>query len=170
MRSNSSQYATAPLNVDAQFERYDLTSVPPGFARPKAGTFPATFPLDFPPPQPPPRPIQPLPFVTDRYASIGSGSGTATIGSASTVTTNPAFLPNPGSGPSQFIATVDTANVAASAPDGGGDVHYTAKHAGTAYAFDTLGPIGISAGLSAGGRQHGLVVRADRLRFRGVQL
>ena len=144
------QYATAPLNVDAQFERYDATSVPHGFVRPKPGVFPQTFPLDFPPPQPPPQPIQPLPFVKDEYASVGSGSGTATIGSASTVTTNPAFLPNSGSGPSQFIGFVDSAAVRVGPPDGSGNVQYSAKHSGAAYAFDTAGAVGFSPSFPLG--------------------
>ncbi len=135
------QYTNAPLNVDAEVARYDPTSVPPGFVRPKPGTFPATFPIDFPPPQPLPRPVQPLPFVADRYASIGSGAGTATIGSASTVTTNPSFLPNPGSGPSQFIGTVDSAAVTVSGPDSRGDFTYAAKHSGAAYAYNLQGPV-----------------------------
>jgi hypothetical protein len=144
------QYAAAPLNVNAQFERYDASSVPPGFVRPKPGVFPKTFPLDFPPPLPPPQPIQPLPFVKDEYASIGSGPGTATIGSASSVTTNPSFLPNPGSGPSQFIGTVDNATVRATAPDGSGNVQYSAKHGGTAYAFDTAGAVSFSPSFPLG--------------------
>jgi hypothetical protein len=144
------QYADAPLNVDAQFERYDASSVPQGFVRPKPGVFPQTFPIDFPPPLPPPQPIQPLPFVKDLYASIGSGSGTATIGSASTVSTNPSFLPNPGSGPSQFIGFVDSAAVRVGAPDGSGDVQYSAKHSGAAYAFDATGAVGFSPSFPLG--------------------
>ncbi len=55
----------------------------------------------------------------------------------------PRVPPEPGLGPVAVHRARSIRRTSpSSAPDGGGDVHYTAKHAGTAYAFDTLGPIG----------------------------
>jgi hypothetical protein len=135
------QYAQTPLNVDAQLLRYDPSSVPAGFERPRPGKFPASFPLDFPAPEPPPRPIQPLPFSTDFYASVGGGNGSAKVASASSVTTNPSFLPTAGSGASQYIGTVDEAAIEVGPPDAGGASTYVAKHAGSAYSFNVAGPV-----------------------------
>jgi hypothetical protein len=139
-------YRASPLNVDTQVDRFDPASVPLGFVQPGPGKFPATFPLDFPLPNPLPQTLQPQSFDSDYYASVGSAAGTAQLGTASTVETNPDFFQSNTGGATQFVGTLDLARAAVSGPDRAGDYAYVAAHPAPAYAFDLLGRIGIAGG------------------------
>ena len=137
-------YATSPLNVDAEIDRFDPNSVPPVFVRPGPGKFPATFPLNFPPPQSPPTTLQPLPFVNDYYASIGFGAGTSQIGTASTAITNPSFFQNNNQGVTQYLGAIDAATISLTPGGAGGELAYSAAHKSPSYAISPLAPIALT--------------------------
>jgi len=140
---NTSIYAAAEgrANVDTRLDRYDASQAP-AFTPPGPGVFPATFPLAFPLPSPPPEPPGST-FVSDFYATLETGTGTSTTGTATLVTTNPLFLPYSSLGPAQNLAAIDSLAVTVRA--NGGGFSYSAVHKDPLYAFDVV-PIALADG------------------------
>jgi hypothetical protein len=138
-------YAAAEghANVDTQIDRYDASQAPT-LTPPPPGIFPATFPLAFPLPNPPPI-GQGQSFVSDYYATVETGLGTSTTGTATLVETNANFLPYSTLGAVQNLAAVDSLDVTVSGTARSGPFSYSATHHAPLYAFDVQ-PITLVSG------------------------